>query len=62
MEQAIRDFRKAMELNPRNIDAAREVRLWDMRTGSKGSPEPPPVKGKDPPKGSGGLLGKLFKR
>jgi tetratricopeptide (TPR) repeat protein len=63
MEQAIRDFRKAMELNPRNIDAAREVRLWDMRGGTKASPEPPAVKAKEKDaKGGGGLLGKLFKR
>ncbi len=30
---ALDDFRRAAELNPRNIDAAREVRLHQMRTG-----------------------------
>ena len=30
-EKAIRDFRKAAHLNPHNIDAAREVRLYDRR-------------------------------
>jgi tetratricopeptide (TPR) repeat protein len=43
-EQAIRDYRKAVRLNPRNIDAAREVRLHDLRQR----------------KASAGLLGKLF--
>ena len=37
------DFRRAVELNPRNIDAAREVRLHQMRTGQlSGSMAPPP--------------------
>jgi tetratricopeptide (TPR) repeat protein len=43
-EQAIRDYRKAVRLNPRNIDAAREVRLYDLRQRNA----------------SAGLLGKLF--
>jgi curved DNA-binding protein CbpA len=59
MEQAIRDFRKSMELNPRNIESAREVRLWEMRGGSKGAEAE--AKAKDG-KSGGGLLGKLFKR
>ncbi len=37
---AVRDFRKAVDLNPRNIDAAREVRLFDMRK-AKNSGAPP---------------------
>jgi Tfp pilus assembly protein PilF len=62
---AARDFKRAVELNPRNIDAAREVRLHTMR-GSRGSTPPPPrvapggPKGDDPPKG--GLFGRLFKK
>src|SRR5690606_36057223 len=45
IDRSIRDFRQAAKLNPRNIDAKREVRLFDMR------------KQRTP---SGGLLGKLF--
>jgi tetratricopeptide (TPR) repeat protein len=64
MNYAVRDFRKAAELNPRNIDAMREVRLFEMRKGNASIPprpgSSPPKKGDDP-KG-GGLLGKLFKK
>ena len=45
---AIRDFRKAVELNPKNIDAAREVRLHAIRNG--GSEKA----------GTKRLIGKLF--
>ncbi|UQA59519.1 J domain-containing protein [Polyangium aurulentum] len=55
-DRALRDFTKAAELNPQNIDAVREVRLHEMRTrGKKGG-------GGRGDEGSGGLLGKLFKR
>jgi len=55
-DRALRDFTKAAELNPQNIDAMREVRLHDMRTrGKKGG------SGSGDDRG-GGLLGKLFKR
>jgi curved DNA-binding protein CbpA len=55
-EKAIRDFRLAAQLNPRNLDAVREVRLHEMR--QRGAPaksggEPPPQEG---------LFGKFFKR
>jgi tetratricopeptide (TPR) repeat protein len=74
-EQAARDFRKVADLNPRNIDAAREVRLFNMR-GGRGS-VPPPAPGRDGEKGGargergekgekgeekGGLLGRFFKK
>jgi tetratricopeptide (TPR) repeat protein len=75
---AVRDFRRASELNPRNIDAVREVRLFEMRK-SRTSAPPPPSKG---PSGKGAdsertppgrkrrdsepslskLFGKLFKK
>jgi tetratricopeptide (TPR) repeat protein len=63
--EALRYFRTVAEINPRNIDAVREVRVATMRTST-----PPPGKrkggkgkGKDKDDGSvGGLLGKLFKR
>jgi hypothetical protein len=66
-ELATRDFKKAAELNPRNIDAVREVRLHTMRAGGSGviaqekrerdSSPPPPKAGEKP-----GLLGRLFKK
>jgi curved DNA-binding protein CbpA len=37
-EAAIKDFKKVARLNPRNIDAVREVRLYDMRHGKKSTP------------------------
>jgi tetratricopeptide (TPR) repeat protein len=37
VEQAMRDFERAAEINPRNIDALREVRLHQMRGGARGS-------------------------
>ena len=64
---ASRDFKKVAEINPKNIDAAREVRLDQMRAGSRGS-TPPPQSTRDtkpaPGKGdeSKGLFGRLFKK
>jgi|GEM_PF-2396757 len=54
-ERAFRDFSRALELNPRNIEAAREVRLHKLRTKDKNDDSPPSST-------STGLLGKLFKR
>jgi curved DNA-binding protein CbpA len=48
-DRALADFVRAAELNPRNLDAVREVRLHEMRTrGQHGD--------------KGGLFGKFFKR
>lgn len=66
--KAVQDFRRVAEMNPRNLDAAREVRLYQMRGGSKAPPamggtgtspskKPPPQ-----PETLGGLFGKLFKK
>jgi tetratricopeptide (TPR) repeat protein len=44
IDAAIRDFKEAVDLNPRNIDAAREVRLHRMR-GGRFSTTPPVTKG-----------------
>lgn len=55
-DKAIKDFKKAMELNPRNVDAQREVRLYNMRGGAS---SPPPKGGKE--EGGGGIFGRLFK-
>ena len=38
--QASRDFRKSADLNPRNLDSLREVRLYEMRKG-RASTAPP---------------------
>jgi len=54
--QAMKDFKRAMELNPRNVDATREVRLYNMRGGDKAAPS---SKGKEE---GGGIFGKLFKK
>jgi curved DNA-binding protein CbpA len=58
--QAVKDFKRAMDLNPRNVDAQREVRLYNMRGGDKAKPSNAPgSKGKDE---GGGIFGKLFKK
>jgi len=51
----MRDFRWIAENNPRNLDAARELRLYRMRKGDERS-------GDDTAAEREGLLGKLFKR
>ena len=58
-ERAIRDFRIAADVNPKNIDAVREVRLFDMRR--KAEPPQPSPKA-TPGGGSAGIFGKLFKK
>jgi curved DNA-binding protein CbpA len=52
--EALNHFKKAMEINPRNVEATREVRLANMRKDSR----PPPAA---PGGGGGGLFSKLFK-
>jgi curved DNA-binding protein CbpA len=53
VDKSIRDFRMAAQLNPKNLDAIREVRLFEMRRrsakGGKGGEQD-------------GLFGKFFKR
>lgn len=65
-DMAAKDFRRVADLNPRNIDAAREVRLFNMRGGRTSAPPPPPQKETPtgPPKGDdkGGLFGRFFKK
>lgn len=67
--KALKDFKKAAELNPRNLDAMREVRLHNMRGGQKSATPGSPTAGRpsaSPPasaeKSLGGLFGKLFKK
>jgi cytochrome c-type biogenesis protein CcmH/NrfG len=60
---ALASFRKAVELNKKNADAVREVRLAEMRSGKAGTTgknaavEGPPGGEK---KSDGGFLSKLF--
>jgi curved DNA-binding protein CbpA len=68
-DKAIADFKLAAELNPRNTDAVREVRLHQMRAGqAKPAGAPQPSRGQDAgkkdagKKDEGGLLGRLFKK
>jgi tetratricopeptide (TPR) repeat protein len=39
---AVKAFRRSVELNPKNVDAQREVRLAEMRAKKGGAPEPTP--------------------
>jgi curved DNA-binding protein CbpA len=70
---AAKDFKRVVDLNPRNIDAAREVRLHQMRGGRASNPPPAaaPKRSPVPPKpdgsskgapAKGGLFGRLFKK
>jgi Tfp pilus assembly protein PilF len=69
-EAAVRDFKRVVNLNPRNIDAAREVRLYRMRAGggARRTSSPPATTGNvgsDPPRsddGKPGIFGRLFKK
>jgi curved DNA-binding protein CbpA len=58
-DQAVKDFRRAFELNPRNIDAQREVRIFEMRRGV--APTASAKKG-GKVEDKGGLFGKFFKK
>jgi curved DNA-binding protein CbpA len=60
LERALADFRLVAEINPRNIDAAREVRLHEMRTGG-GPKAPRPSANPEAPEGAG-IMNKIFKR
>ena len=71
---AHRDFKRASELNPRNVDAQREVRLYTMRNEKSGTTSPgagdkerksDPGRAKDKPKEKDeakGLFGRFFKK
>ena len=55
---AMKDFKRAMELNPRNVDATRELRLYNMRGGDKAKPASGAAKKEE----GGGIFGRLFKK
>jgi tetratricopeptide (TPR) repeat protein len=69
-DMATRDFKRVVDLNPRNIDAAREVRLHQMRGGRGSNPPPPMTRSSQAPakpksaeaRQKGGLFGRLFKK
>jgi hypothetical protein len=51
-----------MELNPRNVDAQREVRLYNMRGGEPQKPAGGASGAKSGKEEGGGIFGKLFKK
>jgi tetratricopeptide (TPR) repeat protein len=58
MDAAMSDFRAAYEINPKNLDAAREVRLYEMRR-ARQSPERqsnPGVRRSNPPPGNKSMV------
>jgi tetratricopeptide (TPR) repeat protein len=68
-DAALKDFRRVADMNPRNIDAVREVRLHTMRSSGRRTPTPAPPKRSSPmpqkdgdDKKSSGILGRLFKK
>jgi curved DNA-binding protein CbpA len=71
LDAAYRDFRDAVELNPDNIDALREMRLHNMRSGIRSRPNHPVAapSRSSPPRGQSAkpdekssLLGRFFKK
>jgi DnaJ-domain-containing protein 1 len=56
MKQSIKDFKRAVELNAHNLDAAREIRLFSMRGPGAATPAA------KPDDSIGGLFGRLFKK
>ncbi len=56
---AFKDFQKVAELNPKNIDAQRELRLYEMRGGPPKRITPYPSQ---PPASKPGLFQKFFKK
>lgn len=71
--EAIKDFRFVVELNPKHLDAVRELRLYEMRRHStpphKSGSKPPSTRASSPgrraskpPEKPNGLFGRFFKR
>ncbi len=59
-KEAMADFARAAELNPSNVDAVREVRLYRMRQEKSATPAAAAREGGG--EGVGGFFRKLFKR
>jgi tetratricopeptide (TPR) repeat protein len=70
LDAAYRDFHEAVELNPDNIDAVREMRLHNMRSGTRSRPTLPAAHARSsPPRGQSAkhaekssLLERFFKK
>jgi curved DNA-binding protein CbpA len=62
IDAAMADFKRAAELNPRNVDAAREVRIHRMRQDRAGTGAEPKTDAPSSDAGVGGFFRKLFKR
>jgi curved DNA-binding protein CbpA len=52
IETSIADFRKAFDLNPKNLDAGREVRLYEMRRPKQGERRSTPAPRRSVPPGA----------
>jgi tetratricopeptide (TPR) repeat protein len=67
-DAAVRDFKRVVDMNPRNIDAAREVRLYRMRVGARRSDPPGGASRANseipraPEDGKPGIFGRLFNK
>ncbi|MFO0659903.1 MAG: J domain-containing protein [Polyangiaceae bacterium] len=59
---AVEDFRKILKLKPNNIDAEREVRLYEMRNRKASSSQPPAAPAGNALESIKESFGKLFKR
>ncbi len=60
LDGALRDFRLSAEINPKNVDSVREVRLASMRNKQGGADAPPSSQRATEPTSS--MFGKLFKK
>ncbi len=59
-DKALKHFRKVAKLNPKNLEALREVRIGTMRQSRGRSSAPPPRRGADSKRPS--IFGKFFKK
>jgi tetratricopeptide (TPR) repeat protein len=62
MKEAMKDFKTVADMNPRNLEAMREIRLYNMRKPSTAPGKPGPGGKKGQEESLGGLFGKLFKK
>lgn len=60
--KAMADFARAVELDPQNVDAARELRIHKMRQDRAAPERAAPAKSGESGDGVGGFFKKLFKR